>query len=472
MKRPLCAAILLPFLVVASASTALAAKMYWNVDTSDIDRAELDGSDLESILGCSAACTLGPLAIDIVDSKIYFVVHQFDNSIQRAGLNGSNPQMFKDLGPQTTATDLALDSVARDLYFVQVGDEGPDTIIRVALDLSLTEVVLSGLNHPVRGLNVDPAGKIYWTEQDPTLLRRANFDGSNVEDLATGAGVFMDATLDLQSETIYWIHGNNIRRADLDGSNPGVVPAVLSGPNSIAFEPTSGQLYLTLSSDPGQIVRVDPEKIDVVVILSDLLAPSEIAFDSGAASIPMSAGGVPPSLLVGKVGMTEIHLAWPASCENSDDDYAVYEGMLGAVFDTHVSKFCSTGGALGVTFTPAAESSYYVVVPTVGKVAEGSYGQTSLGLRPPSTTPCLSQNSHECSECERDADCSPLEVCQHGTCLVLACLQGCNCCSGGNGLGCDCPECENIVCTTDPFCCDGLWDGLCDAEAAELCDCC
>ena len=101
MKRPLCAAILLPFLVVASASTALAAKMYWNVDTSDIDRAELDGSDLESILGCSAACTLGPLAIDIVDSKIYFVVHQFDNSIKRAELNGSNPQMFKDLGPRS-----------------------------------------------------------------------------------------------------------------------------------------------------------------------------------------------------------------------------------------------------------------------------------------------------------------------------------------------------------------------------------
>ena len=471
MKRTLRAAILLPFLAVASASPLLAAKMYWNVDNTDIDRAELDGSDLENILSCPAACTLGPLAIDIVDSKIYFSVHQFDNAIERAELNGSSPQVFRDLGPQTAATDLAIDPVARDLYFVQVGDEGPDTIIRVALDLSLTEIVLSGLN-PVRGLNVDPAGKIYWIEQGPTRLRRANLDGSNAEVLATSLGVFMDATLDLQSGTIYWIQGSEVRRADLDGSNPGVVPVALSGPNSIAFEPISGQLYLTLSSDPGQIVRVDPDNGDVVVILSDLLAPAEIAFDSGAAGVPMIAGGIPPSLLVGKVGMTDIHLAWPASCESSDDDYAVYEGMLGAVFDTHVSKFCSTGGALEVSFTPDAESSYYVVVPTVARVVEGSYGQTSFGLRPPSTTPCLSQNSRECSECERDDDCSALEVCLHGTCSVLACLQGCDCCSGGNGLGCDCPECENIVCAIDPFCCERFWDMLCDAEAAQLCDCC
>ena len=299
MKRPMCAAVLLPILVVASASPLLAGKMYWNVDTTDIDRAELDGSVVENILSCPEACTFGSLAIDIVGSKVYFVVNRFDNVIERAELNGSGQQVFKNLGPQTTATDLAVDPVARDLYFVQVGDEGGDTIIRVALDLSLTEVVLSGLTHPVRGLNVDPAGKIYWTEQDPTLLRRANLDGSNVEDLATGAGVFMDATLDLQSETIYWIHGSNIRRADLDGSNPGVVPVVLSGPNGIAFEPTSGQLYLTLSSDLGQIVRVDPDDGDVVVILSDLPTPSEIAVDNGAAGVPStSIPGIVLSILL------------------------------------------------------------------------------------------------------------------------------------------------------------------------------
>ena len=48
----------------------------------------------------------------------------------------------------------------------------------------------------------------------------------------------------------------------------------------------------------------------------------------------------------------------------------------------------------------------------------------------------------------------------------------CNCCTGGNGLGCDCQACEDLVCAADPFCCNTLWDALCDAEAATVCSCC
>ena len=29
--------------------------------------------------------------------------------------------------------------------------------------------------------------------------------------------------------------------------------------------------------------------------------------------------------------------------------------------------------------------------------------------------------------------------------------EECNCCTGGNGLGCDCQACEEIVCTVDWF---------------------
>ena len=48
----------------------------------------------------------------------------------------------------------------------------------------------------------------------------------------------------------------------------------------------------------------------------------------------------------------------------------------------------------------------------------------------------------------------------------------CNCCSGGNGLGCDCQECEDVVCAADPFCCDTMWDSICDDAAGLLCACC
>ncbi len=49
----------------------------------------------------------------------------------------------------------------------------------------------------------------------------------------------------------------------------------------------------------------------------------------------------------------------------------------------------------------------------------------------------------------------------------------CNCCSGGNNpSGCNCQECEDAVCATDPFCCDINWDATCDQEAGVLCGCC
>jgi hypothetical protein len=48
----------------------------------------------------------------------------------------------------------------------------------------------------------------------------------------------------------------------------------------------------------------------------------------------------------------------------------------------------------------------------------------------------------------------------------------CNCCSGGNGLGCDCPECSDLICGLDPFCCNTSWDSICDGAAGSLCTCC
>ena len=59
-----------------------------------------------------------------------------------------------------------------------------------------------------------------------------------------------------------------------------------------------------------------------------------------------------------------------------------------------------------------------------------------------------------------------------GGTLFAQSSEECNCCSGGNGLGCDCQPCENIVCALDPFCCDTTWDRICDGQAAELCTCC
>ena len=62
------------------------------------------------------------------------------------------------------------------------------------------------------------------------------------------------------------------------------------------------------------------------------------------------------------------------------------------------------------------------------------------------------------------------------TVLGRAALAGtsepCDCCSGGNGLGCNCAQCEENVCSADSFCCNVAWDEICDGNALRLCVCC
>jgi hypothetical protein len=53
-----------------------------------------------------------------------------------------------------------------------------------------------------------------------------------------------------------------------------------------------------------------------------------------------------------------------------------------------------------------------------------------------------------------------------------AACPSCNCCSGGNGTGCNLAACQSAVCSVDPYCCTTSWDAVCNLEAATLCTCC
>jgi len=62
------------------------------------------------------------------------------------------------------------------------------------------------------------ARKIYWSEDGE--IRRANLDGSNVENVITNDNWIRDIALDIQNHKIYWIGGaHSIKRANLDGTD-------------------------------------------------------------------------------------------------------------------------------------------------------------------------------------------------------------------------------------------------------------
>ena len=87
-----------------------------------------------------------------------------------------------------------------------------------------------------------PAGQLADAfSDDPDLVRRANFDGSNVETLITGdRNTASGIALDLVADKVYWAYMDGdvreIRRADLDGSNPETVVLTRTW-NEIAIDP-------------------------------------------------------------------------------------------------------------------------------------------------------------------------------------------------------------------------------------------
>ncbi|MHC4219473.1 MAG: hypothetical protein ACYSU7_13595 [Planctomycetota bacterium] len=76
-----------------------------------------------------------------------------------------------------------------------------------------------------------------------------------------------------------------------------------------------------------------------------------------------------------------------------------------------------------------------------------------------------------CCDTLWDATCA---ASAQGTCILCAigCPGGGDCCVDNGTPACDDAECCEMVCSAQPFCCDGFWDGLCAEQAQILCDVC
>ena len=169
-----------------SASGAPGDKLYWSDSVAGkIQRADLDGSNVEDIL--TGLPGPGDLAVDPYVGKIYWTSAL---GIQRANLDG-------------TGLEVAVSGVSA---------------FRIALD-------------PIRS-------KVYWTELGERI-RRANYDGTDVQDLVTTgfdfAGPFGIA-VDAPKGILYWSDTVVIKQANLDGTgaalarNTGFVgPIALAG---------------------------------------------------------------------------------------------------------------------------------------------------------------------------------------------------------------------------------------------------
>jgi hypothetical protein len=110
------------------------------------------------------------------------------------------------------------------------------------------------------------------------------------------------------------------------------------------------------------------------------------------------AGQVPgvDTIVLSKFAEDDLLLSWDASCSPGDTDYEIYEGTIDGLFENHIPKLCSTGGAMTASITPSAGSSYYLVVPR-NAFNEGSYGFRGDGSeRPRGPAACNEQALGAC----------------------------------------------------------------------------
>ncbi len=251
--------------VTANRGEALLTIFWIDTGTDKIQRANLDGSNIEDLVTQGLEFPRG-IALDVEDGKMYWTDTD-TNKIQRANLDGSDVQDLVTQGLEFPR-GIALDVAGGKMYWT---DADTDKIQRANLDGSdVQDLVTQGLRSP-SGIALDVAGgKMYWTDADTDKIQRANLDGSDVQDLVTQGLEFPSGiALNVEGGKMYWTdYGTDkIQRANLDGSDiQDLVTQGLRSPRGIALDVAGGKMYWTdTGTDKIQRANLDGSNVEDLV---------------------------------------------------------------------------------------------------------------------------------------------------------------------------------------------------------------
>ncbi|PYQ09949.1 MAG: hypothetical protein DMF83_01635 [Acidobacteria bacterium] len=334
-------------------------KLYWSDSNGrKIERADRNGAHREEIVS-AVIRTPGPITVDRAESRIYWADV---GKVYRASLDGSKVEAVVATG-SAFAGAVALDPVEGKLYWSILSDVFPGGVIRRGnRDGSDPETVVS-IGSGTVGMALDLAArKIYWVEIFGGPIRRANLDGSAVQDLITGPPFTAQGpiALDPVAGKMYWVAGGGnatIQRANLDGSNAEpLIPVV--GARGLAVDLATHQIYWTSDASPPAIMRADLSGLHTLVP-EGLVDPWAIALD--VPLVPMAGTGLVRS----------------ASADGFDSFAHVFEALPGAMAvgpigskqgalkDVDVDP--TTGLIYTIDFRPGAfGQQVYVVDPATG----------------------------------------------------------------------------------------------------------
>lgn len=300
-KLSLILTLLTVFVVLLCSPKAQAQKMYWT-DARGIYRAERDSTNIEHLVKTESddpqnVADDKHIAVDVGGGKIYWTDNGTDK-IQRSNLDATH---IEDLVTGlSNLHGIAVDASGRKIYWTEGYHQGdifsPFTgkIRRANLDGTNVEDLITAEFNPT-DIAIDAVGgKIYWTDDrfTPPFVRkiqRANLDGAHVEDLVTtGLANPRGIAIDAVGRKIYWttwdirtpLRVRKIQRANLDGTNVEnlVTNEEFDLPINIAVDAGRGKMYWT-TLDTGKIRRANLDGTHIEDLITGLVDPRYIAFD-------------------------------------------------------------------------------------------------------------------------------------------------------------------------------------------------
>lgn len=281
-------------------------KLYWaDYGKNKIQRSNLNGSAIETVVDITTAdAKVLSIAIDTVRRKLYWVTCTFpitssNPSLTESNLDGTS-RVSLPVGSLRLLDSLQFDPVEQKLYFTDL-----DSIYRINSDgtnlsrIYQTANLTPTIHYGVGAIALNVTGRqVYWFDYGDNSIRRANLDGTNV-------GVVLAADLNAAATAmtvnpvegkIYWARAK-VWRVNLDGSNretlydPGPSPATSF--TGLTLDLTRGKVYLSEElSFQKKILRMDLDGNNFATLDSSLVvSPFGVKIDSANGYLYWRDGG-------------------------------------------------------------------------------------------------------------------------------------------------------------------------------------
>ena len=239
--------------------------IYWTNSLGKIQRSNTDGKNVRNIItGLTAPKDLAlvyiprPVLPESFRPPIYWI-NTKAGTLHR--LTGSVVEHF--VPSAQNVTSLAVDLTDGKVYWTEKTSNNAGKVRRANMDGSNLEDVKSfeGVPH---GIAIDASNSKVYVTNSLGKIQRMSYDGSNFQsDLITGLNSPIHIALDVSKGIVYWTKNKRIRRANMDSSNIQTLATNLGTIGGIFL--TENKLYWT-ESNKYDIMRVflDSGKIESI----------------------------------------------------------------------------------------------------------------------------------------------------------------------------------------------------------------